>query len=129
MSVVVMLVPEAFVKLFIDASRPENAAVLNLAVSFLFFAVFFQIADGIQEVMSGALRGLNDTVIPMFIAGISYWGVGLATGVWLAFYRDLQGVGLWLGFIFGLSCAALLLGRRFYRFFKNQHLPSIQTPT
>jgi Na+-driven multidrug efflux pump len=40
MSVVVMLVPEAFVKLFIDASRPENAAVLDLAVSFLFFAVF-----------------------------------------------------------------------------------------
>ena len=129
MSVVVMLVPEAFVKLFIDASRPENAAVLNLAVSFLFFAVFFQVADGIQEVISGSLRGLNDTVIPMFIAGISYWGVGLATGVWLAFYRDLQGVGLWLGFIFGLSCAATLLGWRFYRFFKNQHLPSIQTPT
>jgi MATE family multidrug resistance protein len=85
MSVVVMLVPEAFVKLFIDASRPENANVLNLAVSFLFFAAFFQIADGIQEVMSGALLGLNDTVVPMFIAGISYWGIGLATGVWLAF--------------------------------------------
>ena len=55
MSVVVMLVPEAFVKLFIDASRPENAAVLDLAVSFLFFAVFFQVADGIQEVMSWGL--------------------------------------------------------------------------
>jgi MATE family multidrug resistance protein len=129
MSVVVMLVPEAFVKLFIDASRPENANVLNLAVSFLFFAAFFQIADGIQEVMSGALLGLNDTVVPMFIAGISYWGIGLATGVWLAFSRDLQGVGLWLGFIFSLSCAANLLGWRFYRFSKNRHLPSIQTPT
>jgi multidrug resistance protein, MATE family len=129
MSVVVMLVPEAFVKLFIDTSHPESDAVLNLAVSFLVLAAFFQVADGIQEVMSGALRGLNDTVVPMFIAGISYWGVGLATGVWLAFSRDLQGVGLWLGFIFGLSCAAILLGWRFYRFFKNRHLPSIQTPT
>lgn len=128
MSVVVMLVPEAFVKLFIDTSHPVNATVLNLAVSFLFFAVFFQVADGIQEVISGALRGLNDTVTPMFIAGISYWGVGLATGVWLAFYRDLQGAGLWLGFIFGLSSAATMLGWRFYRFFKNQYLPSIQTP-
>ena len=129
MSVVVMLVPEAFVKLFIDASRPESVDVMNLAVSFLVLAAFFQIADGIQEVMYGALRGLNDTVIPMLIAGISYWGVGLATGVWLAFSHDLQGVGLWLGFIFGLSCAAILLGWRFYRFFKRQHLPSIQTPT
>ncbi len=129
MSVVVMLVPEVFVKLFIDAGRPESTAVINLAVSFLFLAAFFQVADGLQEVMSGALRGLNDTVVPMFIAGLSYWGVGLATGVWLAFSYGLQGVGLWLGFIFGLSCAAILLTWRFFQFFKDRHLPSIQTPT
>jgi len=129
MSVVVILVPEVFIKIFIDANRSESNAVIDLAVSFLFLADFFQIADGIQEVMSGALRGLNDTVVPMYISGISYWGIGLATGIWLAFSYDLRGVGLWLGFVFGLSCAAILLGWRFYRFFKRQYLPSILTPT
>ncbi len=125
MTVVVLCIPDLFAAIFLDRSRSDSEAVFTLAVSFLFFAAFFQAADGIQAVVAGALRGLNDTVVPMAIAGISYWGIGFAVGIGLAFGADLQGAGLWLGFIFGLSCAAILLTRRFRQFARLRHLPEV----
>lgn len=128
MSAVVLIVPEAFAAIFVDPARPDSAAVLALAVSFLFFAAFFQVADGLQEVATGALRGLNDTVVPLAIAAFSYWGLGLAVGLGLAFGTGLRGAGLWLGFVFGLSCAAVLLIRRFRHFAGRHYLPDTAPP-
>lgn len=128
MTALVLSVPELFASLFLDEGRADSAAVLALAVSFLFFASFFQAADGVQVVAAGALRGLNDTVAPMFIAAISYWGVGLGTGIALAFGMELRGAGLWLGFIFGLSCAAILLTWRFRIFARRRYIPEYVIP-
>ena len=128
MTALVLCVPELFASLFLDESRADSAAVLALAVSFLLFAGFFQAADGVQVVAAGALRGLNDTVAPMFIAAISYWGVGLGTGIALAFGMELRGAGLWLGFIFGLSCAAILLTWRFRTFARSRYIPEYMIP-
>lgn len=128
MTALVLSVPELFASLFLDEGRADSAAVLALAVSFLFFAGFFQAADGVQVVAAGALRGLNDTVAPMFIAAISYWGVWLGTGIALAFGMELRGAGLWLGFIFGLSCAAILLTWRFRIFARRRHIPEYVIP-
>lgn len=128
MTIVVISIPETFAALFVDQTRADSPGVLALAVSFLFFAAFFMVADGIQEVAAGALRGLNDTVIPMAIATVSYWGLGLAVGLGLAFGADMQGAGLWLGFICGLSCAAVLLTHRFRRFTRQRYMPDIAPP-
>lgn len=125
MTIVVLLIPELFASIFLDRTRPDSEAVFSLAVSFLFYAALFQAADGVQAVAAGALRGLNDTVVPMAIAAISYWGVGFAAGIWLAFGLDFQGAGLWLGFIFGLSCAAILLTLRFRYFADRRHVPDV----
>jgi MATE family multidrug resistance protein len=128
MTIVVLAIPEMFASIFLDRSRADSPAVFALAVSFLYFAAFFQAADGVQAVASGALRGLNDTVVPMAIAAISYWGVGFTVGIGLAFGADFQGAGLWLGFIFGLSCAAILLTWRFWLFAGRHHLPDMTAP-
>ncbi|MDA0652670.1 MAG: MATE family efflux transporter [Proteobacteria bacterium] len=127
MTIVVLSIPEQFASIFLDHSNPDSASVLALAVSFLFFAAFFQAADGVQVVAAGALRGLNDTLAPMIIAAISYWGVGFAVGIGLAFGAGMKAAGLWLGFIFSLSCAAILLTWRFRNFARAAYLPKIST--
>lgn len=107
------LIPERVVSLYLDISEPENAAVVRTAVQFLALAAAFQVFDGLQVSAAGALRGLKDTRVPMLISLVSYWGVGLTTGLLLAFGAGLGGRGLWLGLVVGLMSAALLLSWRF----------------
>ena len=125
MTVVILTIPALFASIFLDARQGDSEAVLALAVSFLFFAAFFQAVDGLQIVASGALRGLNDTLVPMIIAAVSYWGVGFGVGIGLAFGTGLEASGLWLGFISGLTCAAGLLTWRFRKFARAAYLPAL----
>lgn len=120
----VLAIPEAFASLFLDADRPDSGAVLALAASYLVYAAFFQAGDSIQAVAAGALRGVSDTAVPMAIAGLSYWGIGLFAGVGLAFRGGMEGAGLWAGFVFGLSSAAVLLTLRFRAQSRRRHLPA-----
>jgi MATE family multidrug resistance protein len=58
------------------------------------------------------LRGLHDTRIPMLIAALGYWGVGLPLGVLLAFPLGFEGVGVWIGLASGLAVVAALMTLR-----------------
>ncbi|WP_269901344.1 MATE family efflux transporter [Paenalcaligenes faecalis] len=107
--------PEILIHQFIDASAPENRAVIITAVQFLFFAALFQLADGAQAVAAGMLRGLYDTRTPMLLALLGYWGLGVPIGAFLAFGLDLEGIGIWIGFVAGLSVVAVLLTLRWWR--------------
>lgn len=109
------LVPERVVALYLDVSDPANAEVVRTAAQFLALAAAFQVFDGLQVSAAGALRGLKDTRVPMLMSLLSYWGIGLTTGVLLAFRGGLGGQGLWLGLVVGLASAALLLTWRFRR--------------
>jgi MATE family multidrug resistance protein len=86
--------------------------VIALAAQLLVLAGIFQFSDGIQVVSNGALRGLKDTRMPMLITAVAYWGVGMPTGVWLAFGADYGVRGMWVGLIAGLTAAAVLLMAR-----------------
>lgn len=104
--------PGLLVSIFIDADAPQNAEVVQLAISFLAIAALFQIADGAQVVGAGMLRGLHDTRWPMAFAAFGYWVVGIGVGAWLAFRAGWGGVGIWTGLATGLGIVALLmLGR------------------
>ena len=78
-------------------------------------AAAFQLFDGIQAVSAGALRGLQDTRVPMAIALFGYWVPGLGTAVALGFFTPLQGLGIWIGLAIGLVVVAVLLLRRWGR--------------
>ena len=82
--------------------------MIGLAVTFLSFAALFQIFDGAQAVASGMLRGLQDTKVPMVLAAIGYWGVGLPLGALLAFRFGFAGSGIWIGLSTGLAVVAVL---------------------
>ncbi len=115
MALVMLLWPRVLISAFIDLDDPANSAVIVLAVTFLSFAALFQIFDGAQAVASGMLRGLHDTKVPMILAAIGYWGVGLPLGVLLAFRFGFEGSGIWIGLSGGLAVVAVLLLLRWLR--------------
>lgn len=112
---VMWLKPELLISFFIDANAPENRAVIITATQFLFFAALFQLTDGAQAVAAGMLRGFYDTRTPMLLALIGYWVLGVPIGAFLAFGLDMEGVGIWIGFVTGLSVVAALLTIRWWR--------------
>jgi MATE family multidrug resistance protein len=109
------ITPRTFVGLFLDTHSAADAAVVQLAISFLAIAAIFQIVDGAQAVGAGMLRGLHDTKIPMLFAGLGYWVVGLGVALWLGFHRHMGGVGIWIGLASGLAVVAVLMLARWLR--------------
>jgi MATE family multidrug resistance protein len=109
-----VVAPRPIVGLYLDLSAAANADVIALAVRLLGVAALFQVFDGLQVAMHGALQGLKDTRVPMGIAALTYWGVGLTTGyVWGVQAGSPE--GLWWGLVVGLAAAAVLLIGRFHR--------------
>lgn len=92
-----------------------DATVAALAATLLLYAAAFQFPDGIQVLSAGALRGLKDTRVPMFLAAFAYWGLGMPLGAGLGLGLGWGPKGMWIGLIVGLSAAAVLLGGRFLR--------------
>lgn len=111
-----LLAPRLILSAYVDVHAAENAAMVALAVQFLVVAAIFQITDGIQAVVAGALRGIQDTRVPMLIAVLGYWLAGFMTSVGLGLFTPLRGMGVWIGLAVGLTiAAALLLGRWHWR--------------
>lgn len=91
----------------------DNKEVVLIASKLLLVAAFFQIFDGLQVAILGALRGLQDVKIPAFITFISYWIVGFPISYYLGLYTSLESVGIWIGLFTGLFVASILLYIRF----------------
>jgi MATE family multidrug resistance protein len=102
-------VPHWLIAPFLDRSKPGAEAVAQIAMVFLFYAAVFQIADGAQVIGSSILRGLGDTRLPMILAGIGYWGIGLPLSAALGFLTPLAGSGIWIGLVIGLSVVAVMM--------------------
>ena len=101
-----------------------DAVVGALAASLLLYAALFQFPDGVQVLSAGALRGLNDTRVPMWLAALAYWGIGMPVGAGLGLALGWGPRGMWLGLTAGLSVAAVLLARRFLR--SSLRVPIVQ---
>jgi MATE family multidrug resistance protein len=119
MGLLMILIPRLFIGVFLNLKDPENFAVIELAVTFLALAALFQIVDGAQAVAAGMLRGLRDTRVPMYLALVGYWGVGLPLGALLAFQFKLGGAGVWLGLAAGLAIVSVLMTMRWRRSLKR----------
>lgn len=91
----------------------ENIEAAAIASQLLLVAAIFQISDGIQVVVLGALRGLQDVKIPMYVTFFAYWVVGFPISIYLGLYTDLKAAGIWIGLLAGLTAAAVLLFIRF----------------
>ena len=112
---IMLFAPHLVLSAYVDTSAPANAAMMALAVRFLSVAAAFQLADGAQVIAAGALRGLQDTRVPMAIALTGYWVFGLGTSLWLGFRTPLGGLGIWIGLLVGLAVVAAALVLRWAR--------------
>jgi len=97
----------------------EDKNVISVAASLLLIAAVFQVSDGIQVTMMGALRGLSDVNRPTYIALVAYWFIALPVAYIFTFKLDFNEVGIWLGLVCGLSMAAILLLFRFHKLTKK----------
>jgi MATE family multidrug resistance protein len=110
-----LLAPMLLLRIYIDPTEARNAAMAGFAVRYMAVAAAFQLFDGIQAVAAGALRGLQDTRVPMVMAIFSYWVPGFGVAWWLGFHTPLLGTGVWMGLATGLVFAAALLTWRWSR--------------
>ncbi|MBO9444556.1 MATE family efflux transporter [Ruegeria sp. R14_0] len=105
---------EPLISLFMEPDDPQRSEILLIGTGLLAMAALFQLVDGAQVIALGLLRGLQDAKIPMVMAALSYWGVGITSSYYFGFVRGMDGVGVWLGLVLGLACAAVLLMARFW---------------
>lgn len=108
-AVIMFTIPDLITSIY-----TQNEAVQQVAISLLYMAAIFQISDGLQVSSYGALRGLKDTTVPMYVNLFAYWVVGLPLGYFLGITLDFGPQGLWIGLIAGLTVAAIFHNMRFF---------------
>ena len=96
----------------------SDPQVINMAAQLLIMGGLFQISDGLQGVAAGALRGIADVKVTFIYAAMSYIFINIPIGYLLGVVLGFGPIGIWIGFIFGLSIAATLLLRRFLKLTK-----------
>jgi len=111
---VFLVLPEPIISAFMRPDEPDRDTVLALGTGLLAAAALFQLVDAGQVIALGLLRGVQDTRVPMVIAAITYWGVGIPASYLLGFTIGLGGVGVWLGLALGLALAAIFMMARFW---------------
>ena len=114
--------PHLFLNMSDASQQLDNTEIIFIASKLLLVAAVFQISDGIQVVVLGALRGLQDVKIPMYITFVAYWIVGFPISYYLGRHTNLGATGIWIGLLAGLTAAALFLYIRFARLTKKMVL-------
>ena len=110
LTVAVMIGRYRIAELFLGEATDATAA---LTATLLLVGSTFFIADAIQTIAAGALRGMNDTRIPLLFAILSYWMIGFACACWLGFWTSWGAVGVWVGLSVGTAIYAVMLLLRF----------------
>jgi MATE family multidrug resistance protein len=105
--------PDLLVRVFLDTEAGDNAAVLAIAVTLSLPASAFLILDGLLMVTGSAIKGLRDTISPLWISLIGYWLLGIGGGGWLCFSAGLGAPGLWWGAAAGVMVSNVLMLLRY----------------
>jgi MATE family multidrug resistance protein len=125
MTVLVALFRQSIPLLFVGDAAADAEATRTLAATLLILGASFFIADGLQTVAAGALRGLNDTRIPLLFAALCFWAIGFAACYLLGFAAGWGAVGIWVGLSLAVILYAALLVWRFHRLTKRGYLPDL----
>lgn len=121
-SLALLVSSKILLAIFIDVADPANAAVVTIGLGLLAIGAVFVVADGLQFIGLGVLRGLHDTAMPMAIGLVGGWVVGLPLSAFLAFRLDLGAAGIWLGLAAGLGAVAILFAIRCVRLLRRDQV-------
>lgn len=123
------VLPYIFLEMNNPAKIIENTEVIAIASKLLVIAAIFQISDGVQAVVLGALKGLQDVKIPAIITFISYWLIGFPISYYLGLKTDFGAIGVWIGLLAGLTAASVFLMIRFEKQTKKLIKEQQETPS
>ncbi len=112
-AIVMWLAPRWLTGFYLNLDDPTNAMAVAVAMTLFPIAAIFQFFDGLQVSALGALRGYKDTKVPMLMAFIGYWVLGIGGGIVLAYVLDVKGPGIWWGLAMGLAASGTMLLWRF----------------
>ncbi|HHJ0098207.1 TPA: MATE family efflux transporter [Yersinia enterocolitica] len=94
----------------------KTPEVVVMASHLMLLAALYQLSDAIQVIGSGVLRGYKDTRSIFFITFTAYWLLGLPSGYLLGLTDYIVPAmgpsGFWIGFVIGLTSAAILMALR-----------------
>ncbi|GHC55243.1 MATE family efflux transporter [Ulvibacter litoralis] len=107
------VLPKMYLDLDDVVNFVDNSEVISITSKLMLIAAVFQISDAIQVVALGALRGMQDVKIPMFITFVAYWLIGFPVSFYLSMYTSLESEGIWYGLLAGLTASAVMLFIRF----------------
>jgi MATE family multidrug resistance protein len=125
MTALVAMTRHAIPLLFLGGAADAAGETITLAASLLLLGMSFFICDGVQTVAAGALRGLNDTRVPLVFAVVSFWLIGFTGCYGFAFAAGLGAIGVWIGLSAGLAVYAALLVWRFHVLTRAGYLPDV----
>jgi len=123
-SLLMILCPRLLISAYIEPAA--HLALVALASRYLLVASAFQFVDSAQAILAGALRGLQDTRMPMTIALLGYWLPGFGVSVALGLGTPMRGLGVWIGLATGLCVVAALL---WLRWNARERLGLVQNPS
>lgn len=125
MTLLVVATRDFIPALFLGEQASAAAETMTLASTLLVLGASFFIFDGVQTIAAGALRGLNDTRVPLLFAAIGFWAVGFFSAYALGFPLGLGAYGIWIGLTLGLFVYASLLVWRFHLLTARRFLPAL----
>jgi MATE family multidrug resistance protein len=88
----------------------SEAAVISLGAALLRIAAVFELFDGLQVTITGALRGVGDTRTPMLAHMLGYWVIGMPIAYVLCFVWNWGVTGIWIGLTVALVLIGLAMG-------------------
>jgi len=103
----------------------DDPIVVKMATGLLLIAALFQLSDGLQGILLGALRGMTDIRVPTGVTLVAYWVIGLPVGYILAFYADRGVMGVWIGLFLGLTASGMMLLARFLSLTRRKAAPAV----
>jgi MATE family multidrug resistance protein len=113
-------IPHLFLDENIRVNQDEIKLVIKIASQLILIAAFFQLFDGLQVVILGALKGMQDVKIPTIITFVAYWVIGFSLMSYLALCTSLKAQGIWIGFLVSLFASSALLFWRFQWLIKRR---------
>jgi multidrug resistance protein, MATE family len=123
-----MIYNEFLPTLYLDvndvANKQDNTEVITITAKLMIIAAFFQLFDGMQAVVLGALKGMQDVKIPTAITFVAYWIISFPICYLAGISFGYGSEGIWLGFLVGLGASAVMLLWRFQVVTKRELLKS-----
>jgi MATE family multidrug resistance protein len=106
-------IPQKFIGIDLDLNLAKNQETILLAKQFMAIGAFFILVEAVRIPLFGSLRALNQTRFTLLASIISFWGISLPLGYFMAIEFSMKGAGLWWGCVFGQAVGAFLLYLRF----------------